>query len=204
MSEQSLFKVRNISPGTTFAILTNLETVEQNSLLLAFMERGYPILGFQNNEIHNIIDDDSINKFGYVRTSNNSFDVISDWTKSEFYHSTWTGKEYQDSVNYIKYLFRRYDLAYYLVKEDTLDRLNNAYNDKIDVLLIIGFSSNRSTSWVRAIDMREKDLIWIQSNIKSDFLTSDKVTAGANKILDLMMTESANPFIKQSKPSEKK
>ena len=154
MSEQNLYKVKKIMPGTKLAVLTNLEGEEQNSVLTAFMEKGYPLVCFQSNELHNPVDDSTIEKFSYIKTMKNSFDTITDWRKTEFYYSTWTGKKYDDRIKYLKKLYNTYDLNYESIKNETLEKISSAYNESIDVLLIVGFSENRKKSWVRAIDMK--------------------------------------------------
>jgi hypothetical protein len=203
MSEHNLYKVKKIMPGTKLAILTNLDGEEQNSLLVAFMEKGYPLVCFQNNEIQNAIDSSMINKFSYIRTMKNSYDIVTDWRKSEFYHSTWTDDKYYDHIKYLKNLFDKFDLNYEVIKNNALDKINNSYKNTIDVLLIIGFSDNRRTSWVRAIDMREKELIWMQSNIKSDILSFDPIAGNVSRIVEGMTADPINPFVKLDEPSKK-
>lgn len=202
MSEQNLYKVRKILPGTRLSILSNLEGEELNSLLVAFMEKGYPVSCFQNNQLKNIIDDDTIEKFKYITTVKNSYDIITDWRKTQFYHTTASGIEYRKSVNNVKSLYKDYDLNYDSVKGETLDRISEAFNDRIDILLIIGFSGNRKTSWVRAIDIKEKELIWMQSNIKSGIISFDPIMTNVNKIVDSMIAEPLNPFKKHDEPAQ--
>jgi len=203
MSEHNLYKVKKIMPGTKLAVLSNLDGEEQNSLLIAFMEKGYPIVCFQNNEICNPIDSSMINRFSYIRTMKNSYDTVTDWRKSEFYHSTWTDERYFNRIKYLKDLYNKYDLNYEILKNDALDKISNAYKNTIDVLIIIGFSNNRKTSWVRAIDMKEKELIWIQSNIKSDILSFDPISNNVSRIVEGMTADPLNPFIKLDEPSKK-
>ncbi len=205
MGEQNIYKVRKIMPGTRLSILSNLEGEEQNSMLMAFMEKGYPVLCFQSNELHSIINGSAINgstiqKFRYIRTMKNSYDTINDWRKTEFYHSTWTGARYNESADHLKQLFKKYDFNYELIKNDSLERLNNAFNGRMDILLIIGFSDNRRASWVRAIDIKEKEMIWMQSNINSDTLSPDPVMSSVNKIVECMVAEPLNPFKKHDAP----
>jgi hypothetical protein len=204
MSEHNLYKVRKIMPGTKLAVLTNLDGEEQNSLLIAFMEKGYPLVCFQNNELHNAVNDSMIDKFRYIRTIKNSYDTVTDWRKSEFYHSTWTGKRYDGRIKYLKDLYNKYDLNYEPIKNDTLEKISNAFKDMIDVLIIIGFSDNRKTTWVRAIDIKEKELIWMQSNIKSDIFSFDPIANNVSKIVDGMMAEPLNPFTKLDEPAKVK
>ena len=51
--------------------------------------------------------------------------------------------------------------------------------------------------------MKEKELIWMQSNIQIEFLSPDPVTDGAKKILKFMITEPKNPFKKSEEPLNK-
>jgi hypothetical protein len=204
MGEHNLYKVRKIMPGTRLSILTNLEGEEQNSLLIAFMEKGYPVLCFQSNELHNSIDGSMIQKFSYIRTMKNSYDVINDWRKMEFYHGTWTSEKYNKAAKHLKELFLKYDFNYESTKNNYLEKLDSAYNNRMEILLIIGFSDNRRSSWVRAIDIKEKEMIWMQSNIKSDLLSFDPVMSNVNKIVEWMVAEPLNPFKKADEPAEKK
>ena len=121
MSAANLFKLRKIQPGTVLSILTNLEGEEQNNLLIAFMKKGYPVVYFQNNDIRNIVDNDMIEKFGFIRTMKNSYDVISDWRKAVFNYGTWTTAGDKDKTEYIKNLYKRYDLDYDIVTDGALD-----------------------------------------------------------------------------------
>ncbi|MFH0974794.1 MAG: hypothetical protein V1874_03310 [Spirochaetota bacterium] len=201
MGQHNLYKVAKITPGTKLAVLTNLEGEEQNYVLAALMQKGYRISCFQNNEIHNIVDDFSIDKFSYITSMKNSYEIISDWRKSEFYHGTWTGEKYYNSINDIKDQYNKYDLNYETSKNNALDKISYAFNENIDTILIIGFSGNRKSSWVRAISMKEKELIWIQSNIKSDFLSFDPLAGNVNKIIEWMTAEPQDPFRKFEKPA---
>ncbi len=204
MSEHNLYKVRKIMPGTKLAVLTNLDGEEQNSLLIAFMKKGYPLVCFQNNEIHNAVKSSMIDKFSYIRTMKNSYDTVTDWRKAVFYHGTWTDQRYSNRMKYLKELYNKYDLNYDPLKNDALEKISNAYNKTIDVLIIIGFSDNRRTSWVRAIDIREKELIWIQSNIKCDLLSFDPIAANVSKIVEGMIADPVDPFIRLDESAGKK
>jgi hypothetical protein len=204
MSDHNLYKVRKIMPGTKLAILTNLEGEEQNSLLIPFMEKGYPLVCFQNNEIHTAVKSPMIDKFSYIRTMKNSYDTVTDWRKTEFYYSTWTDERYNNRIKYLKDLYNKYDINYDVLKNDVLDKINDAYKKTIDVLIIIGFSDNRRTSWVRAIDIKGKELIWMQSNIKSDLLSLDPIASNVDKIVEGMIAEPLNPFIKLDESADKK
>ncbi len=204
MGEHSLYKTRKILPGTRLAVLTNLEGAELNSFLLPFLEKGYPVICFQANELHNIVDDSSVNKFDYIKTMNNSYDRITDWRKTKFDIGTWHGERQKEYIDYMREMYRKYDQNYELTNNAALDRLSNIYDNRIDILLIAAFSENRKTSQVRAVDLRGKELIWIQSNIKSIGPGKDRVADNAARMLEAMVAEPVNPFKKLDESSASK
>jgi hypothetical protein len=196
MGDHNIFKSAEIRHGSTIALLTNIEGEDQNILLAALMKRGYRVVCVGNNELHSMISDDSIDLFSYIRTSQNTFDAISDWRKSEFYYGTWTGPAYDKTVKYIRYLFDKYDTKYDLIKENTLRKLNDAFDNRIDVLLIVGFSGWRSSAWVRAIDMKEYSLIWMESDIDIGLFTFNKIAKATDIIMNDMTSAAPDPFAK--------
>ena len=129
------------------------------------MRHGYRINCFQASSLYNIIDDSLIKKFIYVSTGKNSYELINDWRKSAFYHGAWAGKKHEERVIYLRSLYETYDLNYKSIIDKVLVHVDNSFGQMIDVLLIIGFSPDRKTSWVRAIDIKERELIW-KTNIR--------------------------------------
>ena len=194
MDQDNLYRIKKILPGTRLAILTNLEGEEQNRLLITLLKKGYYISCVQNNTIYNMIDDSEFERFKFIRTRHNSYDTITDWRKTKFYHSSWVGIKYNQAVKYIKSIYNKYDLNYIDVKDIALENLYSSFKRRIDFLLIVGFSNSRRKSWIRAIDIREKDLIWMQSNIKSDLLTRDPITNITQKIVNAMTKDIKDPF----------
>ena len=199
MNEKTMFRSRKIRSGTRLAILSNLEGVQLNRFLITFLKKGYPVVCFQNNDIYNIIDYLNFKKFMYITTKKNSFDTITDWRKTKFFHSTWTGKRYQEGINHLKSNYNQFDLNYIIKKNTALNRLNSSFNSRIDVLLIVYFSNNRKKSWGRAIDIKKKELIWMESNIKSDILIPDPITNITEKIILGMTEDIKNPFMSNEK-----
>lgn len=201
MGEHSLYKIRKIMPGTRIAFLTNLEGAELNSFIIPFMEKGYPVICFQANDLYNIVDDSSINSFDHIVTMSNSYDRITDWRKSKFDIGTWHGKSRKEYIDHMRNLYRKYDRNYDYTKDAALDRIIASFNNSIDVLLIAALSENRKTSRVRAVDVRGKELIWVQSNIKGSGPGHDRVADNAAGILEAMTAEPVNPFKKLDESS---
>jgi hypothetical protein len=194
---ETLYKNRRIPPGSRLAILTNIDGEDLNKLYVSFMEKGYSIVCIQNDELYNpIIGQEDFDKFKYIRTKNCSYDIITDWRKLKFYHGTWTGKEYEKAVDYVRNYYIKFDLNYSDIKNNLLENLKISLDYQIDYFLIIGFSNNKKSSWLRAIDVREKELIWMQSNIKSP-LIGDPVSNIGKRIADNMEKEIRNPFEKK-------
>ncbi len=74
-------------------------------------------------------------------------------------------------------------------KRRTLERFLKGFRNSVDVLLIVGFSEDRRTSWLRAIDMKDQNLLWMRSNIRPDSRFDDPVAAIGRKIADSMGEE---------------
>jgi hypothetical protein len=73
-----------------------------------------------------------------------------------------------------------------------LERLSDTFSGSMDYLLIIGYSRNRSSAWIRCIDVREKDFIWMQDDYRRG--PGDPVASIADKVIDSMRTPVKNPF----------
>lgn len=196
LDAETLYKNRKIPPGSRLAILTNIDGEDLNNLYVPFMKKGYQIVCVQNDELYNPVISDDFDKFQYIRTKSCSYDIITDWRKLKFYHGTWTGKEYEKGVDYIKNHYIKFDLNYNDIKNKALDRLKESFENRIDFFLIIGFSGNKKSSWLRAIDVKEKELVWMQSNLKSPVI-GDPVSNIGKKIADNLEREIKNPFEKK-------
>ena len=166
MGEEQYYRTGIIRPGSRLAILTNLDGDELNALYAPFMKKGYRIAAFQGNSLYNIVSGDMINRFEYISTRENSFAMITDLNKVRFLHGTWAGRRYEGKVEGIKRIFTRYDTAFIDTKNDMLNRLYSTYNRDIDYLIIIGFNKKHKRAWMRSIDVKNRDLMWMQSDIR--------------------------------------
>jgi hypothetical protein len=200
MNKQTQYKVRSILPGTRIAVITNLNNIEQNIIFSSFLKNGYTISCLRANDIFNIIDDNDINKFRYITTGKNSYEIINYPGNAWFASGSWSGIEHEKSIRDIKELYKKYDPDFYIIKEQVLDGINSVFENKIDILMVIGFSPDRKKSWVRAIDMKEKELVWMYSDIKSNYFTYNPLLNNTEKIIKEMIEEPVNPFKKLDVP----
>jgi hypothetical protein len=160
---ENFFTSSVVPKGSKIGILTNLDGEDLNFLYGMFLSKGYNVAGIQANELRNNFTADSVGFFTYFSAGENSYQMISDPRKMKFLHGTWTGERYYDEINCIKKMYRIYDLDYNETESDILEKLGARYN--LDKLLIIGFNRGKRSAWVRCIDVRSKDLIWMQSAI---------------------------------------
>ena len=82
-----------------------------------------------------------------------------------------------------------YDYKFQKTKENILSKLNNAYKNRIDFLIIIGFKKNNKLAWIRCIDLKTKSLILMQINIKGK-----SIQGICEKIIKRMSTKDQAPF----------
>ena len=188
------YKIQKIPPGSRLAILTNVDGEEANKIYYAFLKKRYRITSFQSNDLATPLKVRTFDRFRYITTKDNSYSAIRDWRKLKFFHGTWTGIEYNKRVRYLKALYKKYDLNYLDIKNMLLGKLNESFDRRIDHILIIGFNEEKSRAWLRCINIRRRDLIWIQSDIESDTLASDKLLNITEKIISYMSTVSKNPL----------
>ncbi len=160
---ENFFTSGVVPKGSKIGILTNLDGEDLNFLYGMFSAGGYRVAGIQANELRNNFSAHSVGFFAYSSTGENSYQMISDPRKMKFLHGTWTGEKYYGEINYLKKIYSIYDLDYNETEAAILEKLGARYN--LDRLLIIGFSGGKRSAWVRCIDMRSKDLIWMQSAV---------------------------------------
>jgi hypothetical protein len=79
------------------------------------------------------------------------------------------------------------------MKDDALTRLRDAFSEKIDYLMIIGFNGSRTSAWMRCIDIKEKDLVWIKDDYRPG--AGDPLVSLSQKIVDSLTQPVANPFV---------
>jgi len=151
------------------AFITGISDTEIHELYLSFMRAGYRVSFIQNNSFNNKIDDRSIMSFFYITTKHNSYNsaLIEEDCTSEAPQGCFADKE-----------------------DDSLKRLYYSVDGDVDCLIIIGFNNKRRKSaWVRGIDLKNRNLIWIQPEI-----TGSSIYEISNKIVTHMQTPPPDPF----------
>ncbi|TAL29776.1 MAG: hypothetical protein EPN93_20780 [Spirochaetes bacterium] len=196
LDSENLYKSRPIAKGSRIALITNLEGEELNRLYAALMEGGYPLSCAQADDLVSAFNPASFAVFKYVRTKNSSYDIVTDWRKTNFPLGPWLSRKDEERAAYFKKLYADMDLNYTATKNETLDRMAKAFRNSIDVVLIVGFSENRKSCWLRAVDMKDRELVWMQSNMKTDALFVDPVENLGARIVKGLEREIKNPFEK--------
>ncbi len=196
LGRENLYKRRAVAPGARIALLSNVDGTEFNTLCAAFMDKSYPVTALRSDDLEFAFDPERFETFRYIRTKNCSYDIITDIRPVRFYRASWTGKKYVAWTDSVKAAYTKYDLNYTDIKNSTLERLRKSLGGNIDVLLIIGFSPDRKNCWLRAIDVKEKELIWMWSNLEAAALGGDRIRQMGEKISGAMQEEVKNPFEK--------
>ena len=192
MDKDNLFITKIIAPSARLAFFTNLEGDELNQFYFPFMQTGYGVSYFQGNELYNKLTVDDMQAFSNVATRENSYDIITDMRKVRFLYGTWSGNYHDERTRELRESFTANDLNYLKSKEAILETINKTYNGSIDYLIIAGFDTSRSRAWVRCIDLKEKDLVWMQTDIKGGSIKE----IGENMI-KRMNTKIEDPFKEQ-------
>ncbi len=162
------FYISNLIPkGSKIGIITNLNHDDLNYLYYSFIANGYHVASIQANSLNNTIFTNTMESFKYITSSGNSYQIISGPRRVKFLYGTWAGQKYNEKIDYINQMYQTYDVNYLEAKLHILDKLKTYHN--LDTILIIGFNQGKNNAWLRCIDVRRKDLIWMQSNISGSF-----------------------------------
>lgn len=192
--EKDHYRLADIPPGSRIGIITNLDNLELNCLYSAFLEKNYPVIALQGNHLKSYVGDESIEKFKYMRTARSSYTAITDWRKIVMRTGTWANTHHSHGIELVKKVYRIYDLGYAEMKDGALSRLREAFSDKLDYLMVIGFNSQRTSAWMRCVDLREKDLVWIKDDYRPD--GGDPIIGISRKIVESLTQPVGNPFSK--------
>ncbi len=168
MDSSRLYLTRKIPAGSRIGFFTNLEADDLNAFYFPFISKGFRIAYIQGNTPGDGITFEDMNIFENISTKDNSYDIITDMRKVTFLMGTWAGERYKQDMQAARKLFQKNDLYYQKTKNRALEKLYRVYRGKLDYLIIAGFNKGKNRAWVRAIDLKRKDLIWMESNIKGD------------------------------------
>ncbi len=163
IKNESFFTPAVVPKGAKLGIFTNLKGTDLNVLYEKFLSNGYQVAAIQADDIRDNLTSEALECFKYTYAGENSYQMISDPRKMKFLHGTWTGEKYYEEINSIKKIYGTYDLDSGETESDILDKLRVRYG--LDQVLIIGFNNAKRNAWVRCIDARAKELIWMQAGI---------------------------------------
>jgi len=180
MDTKRFYMTQPIVPSSQIGFFTNLKSEDLNEFYIPFLNSKYRVSSFQANTLGDDIDEDNIQIFKSISTRDNSYDTITDKRKVKFLTGTWTGERYIKDVKAARKLFQKHDLYYQKTKNAVLHRLYKTYKGRMDYLIVVGFNSRHTNAWIRCIDLKNKNLIWMESNITGD------ITEIALKMIDRM------------------
>ncbi len=178
MSSEQIFQKGIVPKNSRIGILTNLQGLDLNMLYGTFLGSGYTLGGVHGNTLENKLPVSLLDRFKYFKLKNDYYDYITDLRKLRFPFGQWSGQRYRDRIDTIKRLYRIYDAGYLDTISEMLTRLAANYN--IDYLIIIGFNKKKNRAWVRCINPRTSELVWMQSRIRGN------VPDIAREIIDTM------------------
>ncbi len=92
----------------------------------------------------------------------------------------------------MKRVYRVFENDYPEIKWNILDNMEDAFRGNMDYLMIIGFSGNRNSAWMRCVDVRAKDFVWMRDGYRAG--KGDPVASIADRIIDSMTAPVKNPF----------
>lgn len=164
LSDDFLFKPVPISPNSNLGIISNISGIELNTLYITIGMSGHTVKAVQGNTLYSEADEKEIIKFDYIRTERAYYDLTTDRNKLKYLYETWTEDRFDRSITTIRNIYRKYDLEYLKTKNLIMERFSGIYN--IDYLFIINFNENRTSASLRCLDLKNKELIWIQKNIR--------------------------------------
>ncbi len=180
LGRNNLYIAGTIPRGSRIGIITNLDGADLNALYHSFLTGGYRVASIQGNFLRGGLPPGGIDRFKYVSGLESYYDIVSDPRPPRFLHGTWSGPTYQETVTRIIEARRHYDWDYRVLRDDALKKLTDYHG--IDTLLIVAFNGSRRSAWVRSIDVRTGELLWIESGISGD------ITGICAGIIDRMTT----------------
>ncbi len=164
LGKNNFFMSGIVPRGSKIGIFTNLQGADLNRLYCAFLNAGYGVASMQVNYIDNNLTADMIESFKCIEAAGTSYRRVSNPQAVRFLHGTWTGERYYEEITYTREAYRIYDAGYTAARSAVLNGL--VARHAIDMVMVIGFNASRTRAWVRCLDIKNNDLIWMQSNIR--------------------------------------
>lgn len=173
IDKHTAYKSDVIKKKSKVAILSNIEGDELNRCYYTFMTAGYRISSFQGNDIYSYIDDDSIEKFKKIETTNASLGFIAAKNEVQLLHGTWSGVKYYREIIAARDTYNRFAFNFKKSMDNVLSSISRQ-DGELDYIIIIGFNDDHDTAWYRCIDIRTNRLMSFQYGIEGDSV--DEVT----------------------------
>lgn len=161
------FKNRTIPKDSKIAFITNISGKDLNYFYIPFLKSKYRIASIQNNTLNNQYPLYMFNNFQHITSSGTSIEKAHSKKKLKIKFAHWMSeKKIKDQIAQQKMVTKYY---YNFIKEknNTLDKLSAMHMNNIDYLFIIGFNKNNKKAWLRCINLRSQNMIWLESGINS-------------------------------------
>ncbi len=191
--KNGFFMAKPIMPGSSVGLITNLSPTELNVIYAEFLKAGYSVIAIQGNELdcYYACDNKIMSYFQYITTDANSYDIITDWSKFTMTLGRWEGKKKQEWQEDLRKIYDVYDRNYKVLKNTALEKYKNVY-PMCDYLLFAVFDSSRKSCWIRAIDVKTKQLILMHPNIVASGLNTD-LEKTTRQLITVIQTPTALP-----------
>ncbi|MCU0847246.1 MAG: hypothetical protein MUD12_05095 [Spirochaetes bacterium] len=186
MSEDMFYKSAFIPKNSRIAVMSNLSGDELNYIYISLMNAGYEIASTNANSLLSGIDRQLIERCLYISSKDNSYDFIPDKKSSRVLAESQEGIKGDTPLMYVNRLYDNFEIHYFKTKMDVMERIARFYN--ADLVLIVGLNKAKNNAWVRCINLKTRELIWMQSNI-----TASNLSLIGKKIADNMGSKTLVP-----------
>ncbi len=166
--EKVFFKNEVIPESSKFSIISNLEPTELNEMYSVFMDKNFSISVVQSNDLYNATGSDEMEFFYNIISSKNSLKKLKDADlKKEvnFIYGSWNNESETNLIKEQNSIINFYYYDYPVSKQNALKSLSQNTKNK-DYLLLIFFNPSRTKAFVRCIDFKTGNLIWMERNIE--------------------------------------
>ncbi len=161
LAKSNSYRNKPVAPRSKIAVLTNLDDEQLNRLYFMLFQKGYTVSAVQANGGLRPLDKKLLSIFKNVTSRDNSFDIATSPKGPVLLTGTWAGERHAKRIKELSRFMNEYDDDYIATKFKILDRLSAR---GVDYLMVICFE--RNGAWIRCIDLKKKDIIWIQANIR--------------------------------------
>jgi hypothetical protein len=183
LNKDLFYKKSIIQNNSNLAFITNISGHELNEFYLPFLQKRYFISYVQSCSLKTHYEDENFDKFKYIFMYPTGLRTIDDNKKIFFQYGTWQNNKNIDKINNSKNFLKLYHYNFEQTQNNSLIKLVNAFKNNIDYLFLIRFNSSRTNAWLRCINMKTKQIIWFQSNIKAKGKSDSDIENIANTMI---------------------